>query len=445
MTEDTRRLAGSYRRPGRVILRVTEGPDRGKQVQLELVDSRGVRGGRSEVNKLVLDDEHVSGTHFEIKLSNRGVLLRDLDSLNGVQVSGLRVREAWIEPNAVFRVGQSAIQLVAADEIEVPPVSADWFEELVGRSHVMRELFTVLERLATRGDELRVMIGGETGTGKELVARGLHRRSARGRGPFIVRDCATIPRELAESTLFGHCKGAFSGAVTDRRGCFEEASGGTLFLDEIGELPLDLQAKLLRVLQENAVIRVGEHTPRPVDVRVLCATHRDLRKRAAEERFRHDIYFRLSDFRIHMPSLREREGDVIVLAELFLQRRVEQTGVARRLGPQALGALRTHPWPGNVRELKSVVERAAIMADDEVITAADLALTVEDTERLIQFNAELALLNHDDAVSAFERHYFTQLLTQHPTRAKAARAAGMTNEGLRLALRRLGIPHLQGK
>jgi len=423
-------------------LRVAEGPDLGKQVRLELADSRGIRGGRSEINELILNDEHVSGTHFELKLSSKGVLLRDLESMNGISVGGLRVREAWIEPNTSFRAGHSVIQLVAADEVEVSLAPVDRFEALVGHSPVMRELFAVLERLATRGDTLRVMIGGETGTGKELVARGLHQRSPRRKGPFIIRDCASIPRELAESTLFGHCKGAFTGAMSDRHGCFEEASGGTLFLDEIGELPLDLQAKLLRVLEEQAVTRVGEHTPRPVDVRVLCATHRDLRKMVAEERFRQDLYFRLADFRVHMPSLRERDADVQVLAELFLQRRCEQTGVPRRLSAEACGALRVYSWPGNVRELKSVMERAHIMADGETIVGADLALVPEDRERRSSANEELLMLNHDDAVSGFERHYFTHLLTQHPTRAKAALAAGMTTEGLRLALKRLQIPHL---
>ncbi len=438
---DTRRFSRSYRRPGRVILRVTEGPDLGKQVRLELAESRSVRGGRSEINELVLNDDHVSGTHFELKLSSKGVLLRDLDSMNGVQVGGLRVREAWIEPNTTFRAGQSVIKFVAADEVEVDLAPTDRFEQLVGQSPIMRELFATLERLATRGDLLRVMIGGDTGTGKELVARGLHQRSPRHKGPFIVRDCASIPRELAESTLFGHCKGAFTGATTDRLGCFEEASGGTLFLDEIGELPLDLQAKLLRVLEEHAVTRVGEHSPRPVDVRVLCATHRDLRKMVAEERFRQDLYFRLADFRVNMPSLHERDADVQVLAELFLRRRCEKTGVPRRLGAEACGALRMYSWPGNVRELKSVMERAHIMADGETITAADLALVPEDRERRGTGNEELFMLNHRDAISAFERQYFTHLLTQHPTRVKAALAAGMTDEGLRLAIRRLKIPH----
>ncbi len=438
---DTRKFSGSSRRLGRVILRVTEGPDVGKQALLEFADSRGVRGGRSEINEVILADEHVSGTHFELKLSSQGVLLRDLDSMNGVRVGGLRVREAWIEPGTTFRAGQSAIELVAADAVDVTLASTDRFEALVGESPVMRELFAVLERLAIKGDKLRVMIGGETGTGKELVARGLHQRSPRRKGPFIVRDCASIPRELAESTLFGHCKGAYTGATTDRLGCFEEASGGTLFLDEIGELPLDLQAKLLRVLEEQAVTRVGEHSPRPIDVRVLCATHRDLRKMVAEERFRQDLYFRLADFRVHMPSLRERDCDAQVLAELFLRRRNEQTGVLRRLGPEACGALRTYSWPGNVRELRSVMERAHIMADGEAIQAADLALAPEDLEQRRPAHGELFMLNHSEAITAFDRQYFTHLLTQHPTRAKAALAAGMTTEGLRLALRRVGVAH----
>ncbi len=438
--EHTRRFLASYRRPGRVIVRVLEGPDRGKHVEVDLDAHQRVRGGRDVLNDIVLNDEAVSSTHFELLLSSRGVLLRDLESMNGVRVGSLRVREAWIEPNAVFEVGNSTLQLVAADEVEVALSPTDHFEELHGQSHVMRALFLTLDRLATKGDRLRVLIGGETGTGKELVARGLHKRSPRARGPFIVRDCSTIPGELAESALFGHRKGAFTGATTDHPGCFEEANGGTLFLDEIGELPLELQAKLLRVLQEGIIVRVGENTPRKVDVRVISATHRDLHKLVTQERFRKDLYFRIADVKVHLPSLYERrEEEVVMLAELFLARCCTQAGVVRSFHPDVHAALLEYTWPGNVRELKSVVERAFIMADTDIITRSDLALTPEDDERRAPVNDELFLLKHAEAIAAFERSYFAHLLAQHPTKVKAARAADMTSEGLRLALKRLHL------
>ena len=436
--QETRRLTASYRRIGRVGLRVTDGPDRGKAVTVDIETTSFVKGGRSAVNDLVLSDEHVSGTHFELHLQPNGVVLRDLRSLNGVFVGGLRVTEAQILPDMVFRVGQSAIQLTAADAVEVPLSIHERFEELYGQSVAMRQLFATLERIARKGGGLRVLIGGETGTGKELVARGLHERSSRRGRPFVVRDCATIPRDLAESALFGHAKGAFSGAIEARPGCFEEAHGGTLFLDEIGELPLELQAKLLRVLQEETVIRVGEHTPRKVDVRVIAATHRDLRMMVGTAAFREDLFFRIADMRVELPSLRERGEDVVRLAELFLRRRAEDD-VPRRLSPDACAALRAHPWPGNVRELKSVVDRAYVMADGELIEPADLDLVPVDRARRGAVDEALLRLPHAEAIAAFERHYFEDLMARHATKVKAARAAEMTPEGLRLALRRLKL------
>jgi DNA-binding NtrC family response regulator len=432
-------FARSYQRLGRVLLRVVEGADRGKEFQVDLADRRLLTAGRSAVNDLVLADTHVSGTHFEIAVSPRGLLLRDLDSTNGVFIGGARVREAWLEPNVVFRAGETTLKLISADPVDVPLPLIDRFDELYGRSPVMRELFATLERLATKGDRLRVLIGGETGTGKELVARALHNRSSRRGRPFVVQDCTAIPRELAESVLFGHTRGAFTGAVADRPGCFEEADGGTIFLDEIGELPLELQAKLLRVIQEGEVTRVGERSPRKVDVRVLCATHRDLRAMVAEDRFRQDLFFRIADVRIEIPSLRDRGDDVVVLAELFLRRCAGDGGTLRTLGRAASAALMTHDWPGNVRELKSVVERAYVMADADEIGPDDLSLAPVRNERRTVAHDGLLLLPHDRAVDEFERLYFASLLAQHTTKAKAARAAEMSPEGLRLALKRLGM------
>ena len=422
-----------------MLLKVVEGPDRGKEHRVDLSDRKLITAGRSAANDIVLADTHVSGTHFQIAITSRGLLLRDLDSTNGVTIIGVRVSEVWLDANAEFRAGETTFKLIGADPVEVPLPQIDHFDDLYGRSGVMRELFATLERLATRGDRLRVLIGGETGTGKELVARALHNRSSRRGRPFVVQDCTAIPRELAESLLFGHCKGAFTGAVADRPGCFEEADGGTIFLDEIGELPLDLQAKLLRVIQQGELVRVGERAPRKVDVRVLCATHRDLRAMVAEDRFRQDLFFRIADVRVEVPSLRERGDDVVVLAELFLRRCAGESGPVRTLDRSAAAALRAHTWPGNVRELKSVVERAHVMADADAITADDLSLAPEANARRTVAHDGLLLLPHDRAIAEFERLYFASLLAQHPTKAKAARAAEMSGEGLRQALKRLGL------
>ena len=431
--------AATHRRLGRATFRVIDGPDRGATVHVDLDDRRLITGGRGAFNDIQLSDNRVSSTHFEIAVTPRGLALRDLGSLNGVMVAGMFIREVFLEPNVSFRVGDSEIRLESAAPIDVPVPMIDHFEELYGRSSAMRELFAILDRLATRGDRLRVLIGGETGTGKELVARALHRRSSRRKGPFVVQDCTAIPRELAESILFGHSKGAFTGAVAERPGCFEEAHGGTIFLDEIGELPLDLQAKLLRVIQEGEVVRVGERTPRKVDVRLLCATHRDLRAMVAEERFRQDLFFRIADVRVEVPSLREREGDIIVLAELFLRRVTETGGDHRELSRSARLALQAHAWPGNVRELKSVVERAVVMAEGAEITADDLSITPASNARRSAAQDGVMLLSHDRALAEFERLYFAELLARHPSKAKAARAAEMSTEGLRQALKRLQL------
>ncbi|MCA9694945.1 MAG: sigma 54-interacting transcriptional regulator, partial [Myxococcales bacterium] len=275
------------RRPvRRVMLVVSDGPDRGAEIQAA---RQRLTIGRSAVNDLVLTDTLVSGLHAEIQVSDRGVLLRDLESTNGTTVNGVRIHQAWVEPGMTLRLGQTEIAFKSADEVEVPISSEAHYGALYGGSPAMREIFAVLERIAPT--EMSVLIGGPTGSGKELVARALHDESPRHKGPFIVLDCGSLPRELAEAAILGHKKGSFTGAVADRAGCFEEADGGTLFLDEIGELPLELQPKLLRVLDRREVQRIGENTVRKVDVRVVAATHRDLRTMVSRGEFREDLYF----------------------------------------------------------------------------------------------------------------------------------------------------------
>jgi two-component system, NtrC family, nitrogen regulation response regulator GlnG len=262
-------------------------------------------------------------------------------------------------------------------------------EQLVGRSSVMLDVFKTIGRLAPR--DVPVLITGESGTGKELVARAIHAASPRAERPFVAVNTAAIPRELLESELFGHERGAFTGAVAARAGRFREAAGGTLFLDEIGDMSSDLQAKLLRVLQDHEVTPVGSNASQTVDVRILTATHRDLDVSVREGRFREDLLYRLRVVPIHLPPLRDRREDVRVLAEHFAQRYAgELAGGSRSLAEDALALLARHSWPGNVRELENAVKRALVLGSSSVLTLEDFAFLQEpDVPRAAATLAEL--------------------------------------------------------
>jgi len=358
--------------------------------------------------------------------------------MNGVLLGGARVVEAWIRPGVVFHVGGSAIELVATEPVAVPISTESNFGEVFGGSLVMRELFANLAKAAAMEARLSVLLTGATGTGKELVARALHQESARHGGRFVAVNCAAIPPQLAESYLFGHRKGSFSGATEDRRGCFEEASGGTLFLDEIGELPLELQPKLLRTLQEGEVCRVGEHRPRQIDVRVISATHRDLREMVTEQRFREDLFYRLARVPLALPPLRDRLGDITPLARRFLGLLIREGEPRRHFSASALTALNEHPWRGNVRELRNVVECAYFMAEGELIDVDDLRLDSQGPEGGTRgIPAHFSGLTLREAREEFERQYMRRLMVSPGTLASKAKRAGLTNEGLRLARRRL--------
>jgi transcriptional regulator with GAF, ATPase, and Fis domain len=434
----TQRMADELvvrRRPGRTFLAVMDGVDKGKDTKT--LGAR-VTGGRSAVNDLVLTDSSVSGTHFELVLTPAGILLRDLDSTNGTHIGGIRIREAWLEPGAVFAAGRVAIKLVASDDIEVALSSRDRFADLYGASPAMREVFALLERVANT--PMDVLLGGETGTGKELAAHGLHAHSQRRDGPFVVLDCSALPRELAEAAILGHVKGAFTGAATDRAGCFEEAHGGTLFLDEVGELPIELQPKLLRVLDRREVQRVGESRARPIDVRVVAATHRDLRKMVGDSTFREDLYFRLSEMPIDLPPLREREADVVLIAERFLATFAEERGEALQLGEDAKAALREHAWPGNVRELRKAIRRAAYLSNAAIVHRHDLALGGRHASPGASDFDDGFSLPLADAREVFDREYLTRLLASTGGNlSEAARRSGFSRQGLRDLLRRLGL------
>ncbi|PYN93002.1 MAG: hypothetical protein DMD91_31200 [Candidatus Rokuibacteriota bacterium] len=244
------------------------------------------------------------------------------------------------------------------------------YDELVGQSHQMAEIYKLIARVANL--DTTVLIQGETGTGKELVARAIHEASSRAQRPFVVVDCAALPEALFESELFGHERGAFTGAVTARRGLLETSAGGTCFLDEIGELPAPLQAKLLRALQERAIRRVGGNEPIPVNVRIVAATNRDIRKLVAEGTFREDLFYRLDVVTIAMPPLRERATDIPLLAQHFLEKFADAAGrPVKRLSPEALALLSAYHWPGNVRELENLIERAVALSSAETLLPDD--------------------------------------------------------------------------
>jgi transcriptional regulator with GAF, ATPase, and Fis domain len=246
--------------------------------------------------------------------------------------------------------------------------------QIIGTSKTMKSLFRVIRRIAPT--DLSVLVLGETGTGKELVARELHKLSERRKKPFVAINCGAIPENLLESELFGHKKGAFTGAVSDKVGKVESANGGTLFLDEIGEMPMNLQVKLLRVLQERVIERVGELVPRPIDVRVVAATNRVPAELISEGLFREDLYYRLNEMSLELPPLRDREEDIAVLAQYFLSRYREQYGTRPEgFTNQALRALKSYYWPGNVREMENRLKKAAIMSDRALLNPDDLGLS----------------------------------------------------------------------
>ncbi len=353
-------------RKGKLV--VISGPDQGKELE---ISKPRITGGRSIISELVLADKAVSGTHFEVSARDDGYRLRDLNSRNGVYVGDLRIREVFLSPNTVFRIGHTNIKFQPLqDVVEIELSKKDRFDAVIGSSPAMREIFAHLEKVAP--SDLTCLITGETGTGKEMVARALHNGSNRKSKPFVVLDCGSIPRELIESTLFGHEKGSFTGAIAQQIGCFEQANGGTIFLDEIGELDISLQPKLLRVLEQREIKRVGGDKTHKVDVRVLAATNRDLREEVNRGGFREDLYFRLSVVLCELPPMRERREDIPNLANHFLREVAARRSMQMSFGPDAMTALMSHAWPGNVREMRNVVERASALSDGPVITRADL-------------------------------------------------------------------------
>ena len=315
--------------------------------------------GCADDNAITLSDRAVSRYHCRIEPSSRGVCIRDLGSTNGTWVDGVRIRRHELRPGAVVRLGRTELRVVSRGGT---PSS-----EVVVESSAMLSVMAEVDRFADL--PWPVLVRGETGVGKEHVARALHERARRGKGPFVPLNGGGLPRELIESELFGHERGAFTGAVQSHRGAFEQAHGGTLFLDEVAELPPSLQTRLLRVLETWHVRRLGSEAARRVNVRLVCATHRDLRAMVHEGRFRSDLYYRIHRLVIEVPPLRGRPDDITVLVQHFLCKMQPESG-ERRLAPQALERLHRYGWPGNVRELRNVLELAAVDCDGAEIDLA---------------------------------------------------------------------------
>jgi transcriptional regulator with GAF, ATPase, and Fis domain len=290
------------------------------------------------------------------------------------------------------------------------------FGEIIGACPSMIEVFRKLQKVATT--DISVLITGETGTGKELIAREIHRRSGRANGPIVVINCGAIPESLIESELFGHVRGAFTGAVSSRPGKFQAANGGTLFLDEIGELPLNLQVKLLRALQERVVFRVGDSKPEKVDIRVVAATNRVLEDEIRAGRFREDLYYRLNVVNIYLPPLRERGDDVLILAKALLSKHADELGAhVQGFTPQALAAVKKSPWPGNIRQLENRIKKALVLCDKSLLGPEDLDLGK---------NEDSTILPLEKAKEEFQRKYVLEILDRNNgNRTQTARDLGV--------------------
>ena len=341
------------------ILRVSSGPDVDKWIEVGPGGAGRAFIGQSALADLSLSDNRVSRRHLALQVADGLLLMEDLGSTNGTFVNGLRIRSALLNGGESVRMGETTLAVeISGARTAARPSRASRFGRIIGDSLAMRRVYPLLEKLAA--SNVPMVIEGETGTGKELVAESIHETGPRADAPFVVFDCTTVPPNLLESALFGHERGSFTGAVSSRQGVFEQAHRGTLFLDEIGDLEFSLQAKLLRALERREVQRVGGSTWTKVDVRIVAATRRDLEKMIQARTFRDDLFYRLAVARVELPALRDREGDVEILARYFWQ---QLGGTSDTFPSHALPGLLGYNWPGNVRELFNKVSQLMALGE----------------------------------------------------------------------------------
>ncbi|MCA9585630.1 MAG: sigma 54-dependent Fis family transcriptional regulator [Myxococcales bacterium] len=391
---------------------VVKGPDSGREVRLDAPTTFVIGSGASADMRLT--DPSISREHLDVTLTPSGVRLRDR-SKNGTFIGGVRVRDVLMQTDTIVTLGTTAVMMrIEADDLALPLSEEVTFGDAFGTAPVMRHLFATLAEAAA--SEISVLLEGESGVGKDVLARAIHGTSPRREGPFVVVDCGTIPANLIESELFGHVRGAFTGASEDRRGVFEEAHGGTLFFDELGELPVEMQPKLLRALESREIRPVGGNRTRRVDVRVVSATNRRLAEAARRGDFREDLYYRLAVARVTVPPLRDRREDVLPLATRFLRSAKGDPRV--EISPDLGAMLVEYSWPGNVRELRNVIERHAALGD------ADMAMLF-DSGAAPAARDDLSALPYHEArrvvLERFEADYIPKVLER--AKGVIARAA----------------------
>ncbi|MDB4993972.1 MAG: Flagellar regulatory protein FleQ [Myxococcaceae bacterium] len=414
-----------------VELVVVDGPDKGMRKELH---GGLAKIGTAEGCDLRLTDRTASRVHCEVVVKPTTVLVRDAGSTNGTFCDGLRLYEAEVPSGVTLRIGGTAVRIEVSEEpafVEVSPRES--FGELVGSSFEMRRVYAMLERIAKA--DTTVLLQGETGTGKDVVARSLHAASSRANGPLVPLDCGAVPENLFESELFGHVRGAFSGAANDRKGVIEEADGGTLFLDEIGELPIGLQPKLLRAIETRSVRRVGSNVARPVDVRIVAATNRPLARAVNDGLFREDLYYRLAVVEIVLPSLRARREDIPLLAAHFHA----MLGGTGALPPAFIASIKQRSFPGNVRELKNFVERAMLLGTITTSSARAAVPVPSTLEELAPLHLPLKEAR-DQWTQSFEAVYVRAVLKRaRGNVTHAAELAGVSRRFLQRLAARLGI------
>jgi DNA-binding NtrC family response regulator len=436
LTRTTNRIpVTSGARPAR--LRVLHGPDAGLEVDVPPV---GVVVGADPSADVVLSDEAVSRRHCSLVPKGDGFEVSDLGSRNGTLLDGVTLVKATVPVGAVLRVGGSLIQLVPAEEaVLIPPSTRATFGALVGGSLPMRQVYAVLERAAA--SNAPILLLGESGTGKELAARAVHEYSTRKDEAFVVFDCGASSETLIESDLFGHVKGAFTGAHADRPGAFELAHGGTLFLDEIGDLPVNLQPKLLRMLETGEVMPLGGRKPERYDVRVVAATNRDLDEEVNRGTFRGDLYYRLAVVEVELPPLRKRLEDVEEIVKVFLTREGRPSD---ELGSDNLDRLLGYQFPGNVRELRNIVTRAvALSPPGTPFSQMPILLSGSTYKRDTECGARADRPFQEaksELIQRFEREYLKDLLIRAGDNiSQASRISGIDRKHLYRLLESAGL------
>ena len=408
-----------------IRVEVIDGPDRG--ACCDATDRMTV--GTAEGNDLMVADPTVSRFHVQLVAAGDGVVVTDHGSTNGTRVGAARVERAVVDLGSTLVIGRTKLRVTDGRRGVVDLHGQDRLGRLRGRTTVMRRLMATIKKVAA--SDVAVLLVGETGTGKELIARAVHDASGRADNPFVTVDCGALSPNLFASQLFGHERGAFTGADRQRNGAFEEGHGGTVFLDEIGEMPADLQSHLLGVLERRQFRRIGGHEDLPSDVRVVAATNRDLREEVNRGRFRLDLYYRIAAARVDVPPLRDRGDDIPILVEHFLHAAGHQEPMQELFPPARMAELLDHSWPGNVRELRNHVETTLATGEGVALDALTLAPRASEEEDLTYREARGRVLRE------FEARFLARLIERAGGNvSKAARMAKMDRSHLFELLRR---------